>query len=439
MRLRRLSALPPWEIIVYALAALLLLGGLFSLLFNYIRPAPPRHIVMVTGSPGGAYAHFGERYREALAQYGIALELRETSGSVENLKTIKTDCSVDLAFVQGGITADPNSEDLITLGSMYVEPLWIFYRSDRLRTRLTDLNDLKVAVGAPGSGTQLLAYQVLAATGIPTDAGNLVSLDTRTTVDALVAGEIQGAIMVAAPEAPILQQLFHHPTIQLMNLVHAEAYARRFPHLSHYVLPAGGLDLVRPFPAIDVNLLATTATLVARKDIHPAIVSLMLQAAKEIHGGPGLLQKNGEFPALRDHGLPASPVARRYYESGPPLLQRYLPFWAAILAERLIIAILPLLALFLPLSRALPALYTWRVRARIYRWYGELKTLEKEIQGSPSGTNGAEWLIRLNRIEQRASSKRIPLSHAHELYTLKEHIELVRHLAATRMGQELNK
>lgn len=438
MRFRRLSTLAPWELIGYGLGVLLLLAGLFWLLFNFIRPAPPRHIVMVTGSTGGAYAYFGERYREALAQYGITLELRQTSGSVENLKTIKTDSTVDLAFVQGGITADPNSEDLISLGSMYIEPLWIFYRGDRVRTRLTDLKEFTVAVGAPGSGTQLLAYQVLTATGIPTDATNLVSLDTRSTVDALIAGEIQGAMLVAAPEAPVLQRLFHDPAIHLLNLVHAEAYARSFPHLSRYVLPAGGLDLVRPFPPSDVNILATTATLVARKDLHPAIISLMLQAAREIHGGPGLLQKIGEFPALRDHGLPVSPVARRFYESGPPLLQRYLPFWAAILAERLIIAILPLLALLLPLSRLLPALYTWRVRARIYQWYGELKALEKEIQASPEGGDGSGWLSRLDRIEQRASSKRIPLSHAHELYTLKEHIELVRHLATSRMAEGIH-
>jgi TRAP transporter TAXI family solute receptor len=424
----RISTLPPREIVLYGLFIIALAASAFWLVFHYVRPAPPRHITMVTGAPGGAYEYFGEKYRRALAKYGVEVALQPSSGSVENLRRIKTEAGIDLAFIQAGIADEPASEDLLTLGSMYVEPLWILYKGNRNLTRLTELQKLKVAIGAAGSGTQLFALQLLTATGIPIDSPRLQSMDARSSATALLEGTIDAAFLVAAPEAPVIQELLSHPEIRLLNLVHAEAYVRRFPHLTKHILPAGSLNLARPSPPRDVHLLASTATLVAKRDIHPAIVSLLLQAAREIHGPAGLLQRDGEFPALRDRGLPVSPVAQRFYESGPPLLQRYLPFWAAVIVERLIIAVLPLLAIILPVMRIAPALYTWRMRSRIYRWYGELKYLEGNVRAQADPARASEWLKNLDRIEERATRRRIPLSFANELYTLREHIQLVRRL-----------
>jgi TRAP-type uncharacterized transport system substrate-binding protein len=420
------SSLPPREIVLYALFIVALAAGAFWLVFHYLRPAPPHQITLATGASGGAYEYFGAKYRQALAKYGIDLILQPTSGAVENLRRIKTEPGIDIAFIQGGIAVDPESDDLFTLGSMYVEPLWIFYKGKRSLTRLTELAKLKLAVGAPGSGTQLFALQMLTATGIPTDSPHLLSMDAKSSAAALLAGDIDAAFVVAAPEAPVIQALLTHPEIRILDLVHAQAYARRFPHLATYILPAGSLDLARPAPPQDLHMLATTATLVAKRDLHPAIISLLLLAAQEIHGPAGLFQRNGEFPSLRDRGLPVSPVARRFYESGPPLLQRYLPFWAAIIVERLIIALLPLLAILLPLMRVAPAAYNWRMRSRIYRWYGELKHLEGELHAQPDPARIPEWLQRLDRIEERATHRRIPLSFANELYTLREHIQLIR-------------
>jgi TRAP transporter TAXI family solute receptor len=421
-----ISTLPPREIVLYAVFVVALAAGAFLLIFHYLRPAPPQRITLATGAAGGAYEYFGERYRQAMARHGIELILQPTSGSVENLKRIKTEAEIDLAFIQGGIAVDPESKDLITLGSLYVEPMWIFYRGKRELTRLTELARHKVAIGAPGSGTQLFALQMLTATGIPTDSPSLLPMDAKSSAAALLTGEIDAAFVVAAPEAPVIQGLLAHSDIRIVDLAHAEAYVRRFPHLASEVLPAGSLDLARPNPPRDLHLLATTATLVAKKDIHPAIISLLLQTAQDIHGSAGLFQRNGEFPTLRDRSLPVSSVARRFYESGPPLLQRYLPFWAAIMVERLIIAIVPLLALLLPLMRVSPALYNWRMRSRIYRWYGELKHLEAEFAARPDPSRVPEWLQHLDRIEEHATHRRIPLSFANELYTLREHIQLIR-------------
>lgn len=430
MKKPRISTLPPWEILLYGLFIVVLAASGFWLIFHYIRPAPPSHITMATGAAGGAYQYFGDQYRQALAKYGIELTLIPTSGSVENLRRIKTEDDVDLAFIQAGIATEPNSEDLITLGSMYVEPLWILYTGKQDLTRLTELAKRRVAVGSAGSGTQLFALQMLGATGIPTDTPGLVPMDGRSSATALLEGKIDAAFLVAAPEAPVIQDLLKHPEVRILDLVHADAYVRRFPHLASYLLPAGSLDLARPNPPKDIHLLASTATLVAKSDLHPAIVSLLLQATQEIHGGAGLFQHIGEFPAVRDRGLPLSPVAKRFYESGPPILQRYLPFWAANIVERVIIALLPLLAILLPLMRIAPGLYTWRMRSRIYRWYGELKFLEAELRANPDPNRASAWLEQLNRIEDQATRRKVPLSYANELYTLREHIQLIRQRAS---------
>ena len=415
------------------------LGIAFWLLFSVVRPAPPRTVTMVTGAPGGAYAYFAERYRAAFAREGIELVLRPSSGSVENLRRLKTEPEIEVGFIQSGIAYEPESEDLALVGSMYVEPVWLFHRLPEPLERLAQLAGRRVAVGSAGSGTQLLALQLLGLSGIAIDAEGLVALDGSTAAEALLAGTIDAAFVVAAPEAPAVAQLLDSPGIRLLDLAHADAYARRLPHLAPLRLPAGVLNLATLNPAGDVRLLGATASLVARADLHPAIVSLLLRAGREIHGGPGLFQQAGEYPALRTRDLPTHPAARRFFESGPPFLQRYLPFWLAVLVDRLLIALLPLVAILIPLMRLTPMVYAWRMRSRIYRWYGELKFLEREIHSPLDREQLANCLVRLDRIEEQANRKRVPLAFSNELYTLREHIQLVRRSLLHRASTEARK
>jgi TRAP transporter TAXI family solute receptor len=414
----------PLVLVTLAIAVGLVLAA--WLLFHFVRPAPPRVVTLLTGAPGGAYALFAERYREALAREGIELRLLPSSGSVENLRRLKTEPGIDLGFVQSGIAHEPDSRDLAAVGSMYPEPVWIFYRERRPLTRLTELAGRRVAVGAPGSGTQLLALQLLANTGIAIGDPRLQAIDEASAAEALLAGRLDAAFLVAAPQAPAVEKLLSAPGIQLLDLAHAEAYSRRFPHLAPIALPAGAIDLAAPNPPGDRRLLGATAALIARADLHPAIVSLLLHAAREVHSAPGLFQRAGEYPQLPGRDLPVHPAALRYFEYGPPFLQRYLPFWLAVLADRLLIALLPVLALAIPLFRIAPAIYAWRMRSRIYRWYGELKFLEADIQQHFDAGRLEAYLEDLERIEELANRRWVPLAFSNELYTLREHIQLVR-------------
>jgi TRAP transporter TAXI family solute receptor len=362
---------------------ILIVGIGFVVAYQFVQPAPPSRIVITTGSDSGAYYQFANRYAAILARNGVTLEVKTSAGSLENLARLKSD-EAQVGFVQGGVVepkADQDEEDnsgLLSLGSMFYEPVWVFYRGDKRLERLTDLRGKRVAIGQEGSGVRQLAQQLLEANEIPT-GDHLVPLSGLRAAEELQQGRIDAAFVIAAEKAPVIQVLLRSPGIKVMNFSQADAYQRRFPFLTKVVFPHGVADLVRDFPPEDVTVLAPTANLIVRDDLHPALQSLLLQAASEVHGKSGFFQKAGEFPSYKDRMVPLSPEAGRYFKSGSPFLQRYLPFWLAVLIDRLFVLLIPIIALLIPLLKVAPAVYNWRVRSKVFRSYGELKFLEDDL------------------------------------------------------------
>ena len=400
----------------------------FAVAYQFVQPAPPRHLTITTGSESGAYFPFAKRYAEILARSGVTLEVKTSAGSLENLQRIRRG-EAEVGFVQGGALLPPEDGDErmpLSLGSVYYEPVWVFYRGEDPLRRLHQLADRRIAVGAEGSGIRGLAIQLLEANEIPVSGKHIVPIAGLDAAEALQQGRIDAAFIIAAPEAPVVQVLLRSPGVRVMSFSQADAYARRFPFLTKIILPHGVVDLVRNTPPRDTVLLATTANLVVSENLHPALASLLLQAASEVHGKNGFFQRAGEFPAYKDHSFELSADAERYYKSGTPFLQRYLPFWVAVLVERLFVMLLPMFALLLPLLRIAPAIYTWRVRSKIFRCYGELKFLENDLRQDYDPAQHATYLDRLDRIEEEANKRNIPLAFTDLLYTLREHINFVR-------------
>ncbi|QEL66137.1 hypothetical protein OTERR_26610 [Oryzomicrobium terrae] len=432
---RRFAFLATWRDLIATFWpwVLLVLAG-FAIAFQYVKPAPPRHVVFAAGAESGAYYGFAKRYAAILARNGISVEVQTSNGSADNLaRLLNPDDPAKIAFVQGGIQPAPGNVTaeeplpLHSLGAMYYEPLWVFYRPAAFPAgpvaRLTQLAGKRLAIGGEGSGVRLLATQLLDANRVEARLSDLTGLKAA---EALTQGRIDAAFLIAGPEAPAVQALLHSPGVALMSFAQADAYTRRFPFLSRIVLPRGAVDLVRDYPADDVVLLAPTANLVIHEDLHPALAGLFLEAASEVHREAGFFQRRGDFPAVKEQTFPLAPQAERYYKSGPPLLQRYLPFWAAVLADRLLVLLIPLLALLLPVFRLAPALYTWRVRSRVFRLYGELKFLESDIRNRFDPAQLASYRERLARIEEQAFRRRLPLAFLDLQYTLRTHIALVR-------------
>ena len=419
----------------FIVLAVALLAGAYWLL----DPTPPNKVVLATGPEQGAYAEFGKRYAEELKKFGITVELRHTHGAAENLRLLAdAKAGVDIAFVQGGAgerrKAAPVAEDaddtaLESLGSLFHEPVWLFYRADSAQrllgtpilTSLKQLEGWRFNIGARGSGGPNLMLRMVDANAIERTALTLLRHEQTPATMALLAGEIDAMALVSAPESLMVQMLLQTPGIQLFSFAQADAYARRFPFLSPVVLPRGVVDLARDVPPQDVRLVAPTATLVARDSTHPALIQLFVQAADKIHGSAGWFQKKGDFPSAANTERPLAKEADRYYKNGPPLLQRYLPFWLANLIDRMWPVLVTVIAVLIPLSRMLPPLYEFRVRSRIFRWYGQLRDVEEGI-----GTRApAELLRELEGIEQRVERVTVPLSYADELYALRTHIQMV--------------
>ncbi len=438
---RHLSEISLRDLLVVALPALLLLGGGFWLAAQFIRPAPPHRLIMTTGFQNSAYAAFTARYREILARYQIEIVEKNSAGAGENLQRLRDEnFAVDAGFVQSGIGSSGDEDgQLVSLGSLFYEPLWVFYRTDLIRRggaeldRIGQLKGRRIAVGAAGSGTRHLASELLGANGIDAASTQLVEIGGQQAVKALQDGEIDALFVVGAPQSAAVWLLLYSPGIRLMSQAQADALVRRFPYLSRVTLPEGAIDFIRNIPPREVTLVAPIASLLVREDTHPALMQLLLQAASEVHGGPGVFQKPGEFPNALSVDFPLAREADRYYKSGKPFLQRYLPFWAATLVDRMIVMLVPLLALLLPIVKFAPPLYTWRVRSRIYRRYGELKFLEAEIEAEPGRLSRAEWLAKIDAIEASVNRIPTPLAFADMLYTLRGHLGLVRETVLRRM------
>ncbi len=411
---------------------LLLAAGLLVLAYWWLDPNPPKRVTLATGPAQSAYEAFGKRYAAVLAKDGIEVVLLPSEGSAANLELLRSG-KADLGFVQGGSSeaGSPQDEELESLGSLFLEPVWLFYREDAARrvnaqatlTGLPELKGLRVNVGTPGSGLPSLMAKLLESNRIDASALQLSGLEQTPATVAFLGGELDAIVFASAPESLMVQMLLQSKGVKLMDFAQNEAYSRRFAFLSPVVLPRGVVDLAANIPPQDVRLVAPITTLLTRTGTHPALLQLFALAGNEIHGSAGWFKRAREYPKLANSEVPVSAEAQRSINNNQPFLQRYLPFWVANLVERMWLVMGIILAIMLPLSRIVPPLYEFRVRSRIFKWYGQLRDIENRVDSA----HGHDALLQdLNQLEQRAEKISVPLSYANELYALRSNIQLVR-------------
>ena len=374
------------------------------------------------------------RYRDILARDGMLVELRASQGSLENVARLTDPASpVAVGLVQAGTAYAVNAPELVSLGSLYYEPLWIFHRGPKIDD-LTGLRGRKIAIGPDFSGVRALALQLLAVNDVVLPPTELLPLGGDEAADALLAGRIDAAVLVAPGESSTIQRLASATGVRQLSFARAQAYTRRFPYLTRLVLPQGTFDFALDLPRRDVVLVSPTANLLVRRDLHPALAYLLLRAATEVHADAGLFNRRGEFPGTTDADFPLSPEAQRYYASGTPFLQRYLPYWAANLLDRLWVMLLPVFAVAIPLARLVPPLYGWRVRSRIYRRYARLKEIELQLEQTATPEALQDMLSHLAGIEKAVNRMPTPLAYSANLYSFRHHIDMVRERVRQRLG-----
>jgi len=397
--------------------ALLLAAGVYV-----IGTLPPHKIVMATGAQGGSYYELGIRYREILAQAGVEAQLLTTTGAIENLTRLRDPRSgVDIGFIQGGTTTQKESPGVESLGTLFYEPLWFFTRISGSRTE--GLSGRRLSIGPEGSGTRDLMLQLLERNKI---VAELFGFTPDVAAEKLIAGDIDAVFIVATWGSPVVQQLITAQGIELRSFPRADAYLQLYPFLTKVILQEGVGDLATNRPPSDVVLVAPKASLAVRADLHPAIQYLLLNAAVEIHSGPGLFRKAGQFPAAESIDIPLSDTAQRFYKSGQPFLHNYLPFWIAELVARVLVVFVPLALVLYPFFKLLPRAYDWIMRSKIMPLYDELRSIEREMEAQGSGHAADAIVARLDQLDQRANRLRLPTAYASAVYTLRSYIDLVR-------------
>lgn len=423
---------------IYLPVTVLVVAG-FLFTWQFVDPAPPKNITIATGMAGGSYAEYGERYKEILARKGITLTVRHTGGAKENIGLLTDPKSgVSIAFVQGGIGDPFGAPQLMSVGSLFFEPLWVLTRGfDKPPRSLALLKGKRIAIGGGGSGTRVLAKVLLTDNDVDDENSKFLDLGGDKAADALARGQVDAAFFVSAELSPRLLKLAEKPGMHLLDFARADAYARHYSYLSKIRLPEGVLDLGKDFPPSNMTLVAPTGALVARRDIHPALIDLFLEAANEVHREGNLTTPFGMFPSAKYVDFPLSKDAERYLKSGPTFLRRVLPFWAAILVERLIIMLVPLVTLMIPLFKIAPPAYRWGIRRKIYRWYKELKEIEEDWNArGREQADRAAVIQRLDDIQDQVGHVSIPLSYAEDLYHLRLHIGFVRGLVTGEVTAE---
>lgn len=419
------------------LAALLVAGALYQ----FVDPAPPREITIAAGSEGGRYHALAEILASELEKQRVAVHVISTAGSAENINLLMDpEGAVSIAFTQSGMEeiVDTGEVSLSSLGGLYYEPVWLFYRKEIGLESVTDLAGRRIALGERGSGTQAVGRYLLEENGLAPDAGALfVEAGGQDAVELLRNGEVDAAFFTLSPESETIRELIALPDVDFADIDRSEAYTARFPFLSSVQIFEGLLDLAHNIPGSDRTTLASTATLVVNERFHPALTPMVLEALSPAIESGGFLEEPGEFPSPHHVGYPLTKEADHYYEYGPPLLLRYLPFWAASLVDRLIIFVIPLLVILIPLSKVAGPLYRWRIRSRIYRWYRFLLEIDRGIVEGRLGGDVAEERRKLADMESELAAIDVPLSYADDLYQLKQHLEYVsRRLAALTTDRE---
>jgi len=393
-----------------------------------LRFAPPTTIRIASGPEGSGYRNQAEKYKKIIEAYGVKVQVVPSKGALDNLqKLADRKAKVDVGFVQGGLSDGIDTTGLVSLGSVFAQPIMAYCRSDVPIEMLSQLKGKRIAVGPEGSGTRVLAMKLLKINEMDGPPTQLQEMGGEDAAKALIAGTTDVAFLMGESATPqVMRSLRAVPGIELASFRQADGYLRKFRFLSKLTLPEGAMDLAKNYPPRTLSLIGPTVELVARDDLHPALSDLLIRAAREIHGSPGLYRNAGEYPAPLARDFPISADAERYYKSGEQFLYKRLPFWLASLVDRLLVVVLPLLVVIVPATRLAPAIYRWRIRSRIYRWYGALMAIEREMRGVQTPEQKERVHARLDEISRAVTELRTPPSFADQLYVLRDHVAAVR-------------
>ena len=415
-----------WYLVIGVLVATVLI-------IYFTIPKLPNTLKIAAGQPGSYFYETAEIYKKYLAKQGVELEIIQTKGAAESLALLNDD-KVDLALAHGGLTTKKESPDLVSLGSISYEPLWVFQRKNtKILTDISQLKGMKVATGEKGTGVEVITSKIFKAEGVNESNTTILHMGMKEAAECLIQGSIDAAVFMDPPENETIREFFSSSVINEVSLYDSEALRRRFRYLQVIKIPPSGIDLALEQPRSELLTIATTAYLATNKKLDAALQYLLLSIIDEVHHDPTLISDENEFPSDKDVDLPLSKDADIYYTKGKPFLQQYLPFQMASLLERLIKVLLPLLLLCAPIFAYAPAAYDWHFRQKLSKRYKSLVEIEEQLANNPSNKSVTEFEVMLSDVEKKLNDEKIPNSFTNQVFILREHIELVQRKIQRKM------
>jgi TRAP-type uncharacterized transport system substrate-binding protein len=426
-----------WKPLVIVVPSAAIVLAILYIIYRFIDPIPPGHFAIAAGMAGSGYDSFARQYARILARDGVELEVRNAAGAVDDLNLLRDGASgVQAALTALGFTQPRDADALYSLGGVFDAPIFIFYRNTEPITQFAQFRGKRLSIGTPGTALRGLMLQVLTATDAVDASTQLLDLDSTEAIDALIAGEIDVAIFASQLDTSFLQRALGVPEVQLMNVAQAEAIAKTVPGLKHVVLWRGLISLTRDIPNSDIDLLASRNSLLVRKDLHPALQYLLLEAMREVHWAPGPFNRLGEFPAEQPNDLPLSPTAEAFYRSGSSFWQRYTSFWLTSLLNRIVFFVIPVVAALIPVIGFAPRFFRWLYVRRIDQLHRALGKLEHELAQSADGSPLIEYQTRIAEIESAVRSLKVARPFEVDLHRLRIHLRMVQE-DVDRMGAVL--
>ena len=392
----------------------------------FLKPPPPKSFSIATGRSDGAYYRYAKEYQRLLKKDGISLNIVTTAGSVEALKLLDQG-RVDVAFVQGGTAKNYiNSKKLSSLASIFYEPLWVFYNKKLKNINyLYDLKGKRISIGENGSGTKALSEILLKQNGVNKHNSKILYKSSKESLKALQNGSIDALFMVVSPKSSSVKELLNDPDIKLFGFKRALAYRQKFLYLTDLTLGEGTVNLKKNIPSQNKTLLATTCALVQNNDFNPELMRLLLKIAKKIHSHRTLFTTEGFFPNYKYTQIPVNDDAKIYLQKGDSFLEKIFPFRIAVTINRMIIFLIPLITLLLPFFKGILPLYRWRIRYKIYRWYGQLNGIDNNIDKMDIQKINTS-IKKIKELQKEIKEQtNIPLSYMGEYYNLQLHIDLI--------------
>jgi len=418
---------------------LMMAGGITMLLF-ISDPLPPRNVYMAVGQQGSSFEQLGNKFKRYFEAEGITLHFVYTDGNTETMQNVSNPKSnVTAAFALAGMSSKFHHPNLQTLGSIEYVPLWLFHRGKELDTSsvLAAFGSKKVAIGPVGSGTSILTDRLLSLTSLNIDnLQNFVHMGSAQATQQIIDGEVFAMFIADAENGPNLQRLLKHEDIHPFNFEYAQAISKKLPLLIPVVLPKGSLDLKTRRPAKDVNMLATTATLLIKKDTHPAIQHIFMVSAEYISRDLEPLFSNPDFfPAYLDRSFPLSPIAHRYYERGAPVLMDKLPLWVVSYLDKIWLLLVGSFAIIFPIAKLFPNYRRNRAVLIISNAYVALLDIERLAVATNSVIKLRALLLRLEELNSEMLGIDVMTEEMNRLYSMKGSLNTVRQLITNKIKE----